>query len=66
MNCDARCDDSKTWDEFQLDLANLAEVSTRHLSFVETGRSAPSRDMILRAAVRQVLADTAAVLRALT
>jgi transcriptional regulator with XRE-family HTH domain len=34
----------------QLDLANLAEVSTRHLSFVETGRSAPSRDMILHLA----------------
>lgn len=31
----------------QLDLANLAEISTRHLSFVETGRSAPSRDMVL-------------------
>jgi len=31
----------------QLDLANLAEVSTRHLSFVETGRAAPSREMIL-------------------
>ena len=34
----------------QLDLALEAEVSTRHLSFVETGRSAPSRDMILRLA----------------
>jgi transcriptional regulator with XRE-family HTH domain len=31
----------------QLDLANLAEVSTRHLSFVETGRAAPSREMVL-------------------
>jgi transcriptional regulator with XRE-family HTH domain len=32
----------------QMDLALEAEVSTRHLSFVETGRSAPSRDMVLR------------------
>ena len=34
----------------QLDLALQAEVSTRHLSFVETGRSKPSREMILRLA----------------
>jgi len=34
----------------QLDLALDAEVSTRHLSFVETGRSKPSRDMLLRLA----------------
>ncbi|WP_369973555.1 helix-turn-helix domain-containing protein [Prauserella sp. PE36] len=32
----------------QLDLAIAADISTRHLSFVETGRSAPSRDMVLR------------------
>jgi transcriptional regulator with XRE-family HTH domain len=32
----------------QMDLALEADVSTRHLSFVETGRSAPSRDMVLR------------------
>ncbi len=32
----------------QLDLANLADASSRHLSFVETGRSRPSRQMILR------------------
>src|SRR5438105_9257757 len=32
----------------QLDLAQEAEISTRHLSFVETGRSAPSREMVLR------------------
>jgi len=32
----------------QLDLALAAEVSPRHLSFVETGRAAPSRDMVLR------------------
>src|SRR3954462_7816298 len=36
----------------QLDLANEAEISTRHLSFVETGRSAPSREMVLRLAER--------------
>jgi transcriptional regulator with XRE-family HTH domain len=34
----------------QMDLAVQAEVSTRHLSFVETGRSKPSREMILRLA----------------
>lgn len=32
----------------QLELALQADVSTRHLSFVETGRSKPSTDMILR------------------
>ncbi|WP_329047573.1 helix-turn-helix transcriptional regulator [Amycolatopsis sp. NBC_01488] len=32
----------------QLDLAISADISTRHLSFVETGRSRPSRDMVLR------------------
>jgi transcriptional regulator with XRE-family HTH domain len=31
----------------QLDLASDAGVSTRHLSFVETGRAHPSRDMVL-------------------
>ncbi|WP_061936022.1 helix-turn-helix domain-containing protein [Aureimonas sp. AU22] len=36
----------------QLDLALEAEVSTRHLSFVESGRSQPSRDMLLRLAER--------------
>ncbi len=36
----------------QLDLACEAEVSSRHLSFVETGRSQPSREMILRLAER--------------
>jgi transcriptional regulator with XRE-family HTH domain len=36
----------------QLDLANEADISTRHLSFVETGRSAPSREMVLRLAER--------------
>lgn len=34
----------------QLDLALDAEISTRHLSFVETGRAAPSRDMVLHLA----------------
>lgn len=32
----------------QLELANAAEISTRHLSFVETGRTNPSREMVLR------------------
>jgi len=36
----------------QMDLAHEAEISTRHLSFVETGRSAPSREMVLRLAER--------------
>jgi transcriptional regulator with XRE-family HTH domain len=34
----------------QLDLATEAEVSTRHLSFVETGRSKPSRELVLHLA----------------
>ena len=34
----------------QLDLANDAEVSARHLSFLETGRAKPSREMLLRLA----------------
>ena len=32
----------------QLELSLRAEVSTRHLSFVETGRAAPGRELILR------------------
>lgn len=32
----------------QLDLANEADVSSRHLSFLETGRAKPSREMIGR------------------
>src|ERR671919_2346871 len=32
----------------QLELALDAEVSARHLSFVETGRSKPGREMLLR------------------
>jgi transcriptional regulator with XRE-family HTH domain len=34
----------------QLDLACEAEISSRHLSFLETGRSSPSREMVLRLA----------------
>lgn len=34
----------------QLDLALEAEISPRHLSFLETGRSLPSREMLLRLA----------------
>ena len=34
----------------QLDLACEAEISTRHLSFLETGRAQPSRDMLLHLA----------------
>jgi transcriptional regulator with XRE-family HTH domain len=34
----------------QLNLSIQAEISTRHLSFVETGRAAPSRDMVLHLA----------------
>lgn len=34
----------------QLELSELAATSTRHLSYVETGRSTPSRDMVLRLA----------------
>ena len=36
----------------QLGLAVGAEISARHLSFVETGRAAPSREMVLRLAER--------------
>jgi transcriptional regulator with XRE-family HTH domain len=36
----------------QLDLALEADISTRHLSFVETGRSRPSRDMVVHLAER--------------
>jgi transcriptional regulator with XRE-family HTH domain len=36
----------------QLELAGEAEISTRHLSFLETGRAQPSRDMVLRLAER--------------
>src|SRR3954470_13358804 len=36
----------------QLDLASDADISARHLSFVETGRALPSRDMVLHLAER--------------
>lgn len=42
----------RTWRErrrlSQLRLALLADISARHLSFLETGRARPSRDMILK------------------
>lgn len=34
----------------QMDLALEADVSTRHLSFVETGRSRPSAEMVIQLA----------------
>jgi transcriptional regulator with XRE-family HTH domain len=34
----------------QLELSSVSGVSTRHLSFIETGRAKPSRDMVLRLA----------------
>ena len=41
----------KSWRErrrlTQLELSSTAGVSTRHLSFIETGRSKPSKDMII-------------------
>src|SRR5215475_4500621 len=36
----------------QLDLACEADISTRHVSFLETGRARPSRDMVLHLAER--------------
>src|SRR3954466_7688768 len=36
----------------QLELSSVTGVSARHLSFVETGRSRPTREMILRLASR--------------
>lgn len=36
----------------QLDLALEAEISQRHLSFIESARSSPSREMVLRLAER--------------
>jgi transcriptional regulator with XRE-family HTH domain len=35
----------------QLELALRADSSARHVSFIETGRTAPSRDMVLKLAV---------------
>src|SRR5438067_13201367 len=34
----------------QLELSSETGVSTRHLSFLETGRARPSRDMVMRLA----------------
>jgi transcriptional regulator with XRE-family HTH domain len=50
----------------QLDLAIAADVSSRHVSFLETGRAQPSRDMILRlgATLGVPLRDQNAMLRA--
>ena len=36
----------------QLDLSHQADISTRHVSFLETDRATPSRDMVLRLAER--------------
>jgi transcriptional regulator with XRE-family HTH domain len=36
----------------QLELAGAADISARHMSFLETGRSVPSRGMLLRLAER--------------
>jgi transcriptional regulator with XRE-family HTH domain len=47
-------DHLKTWRQrrrlSQLELAGEADISTRHLSFLETGRAQPSREMVLRLA----------------
>lgn len=46
----------RTWRErrrvSQLELSTVAAVSTRHLSYVETGRSRPSRELLLHLADR--------------
>ena len=45
-------DHLRTWRQqrhlSQLALADEADISTRHVSFMETGRTNPSRDMVLR------------------
>jgi transcriptional regulator with XRE-family HTH domain len=50
----------------QLDLALAADVSPRHLSFLETGRAKPGRDMVLRlgATLSMPLRDQNEMLRA--
>jgi transcriptional regulator with XRE-family HTH domain len=49
-------DHLRTWRQrrrmSQLDLACEADISPRHVSFLETGRARPSRDMVLRLAER--------------
>ena len=51
--CDVR-DLLREWRErrrlSQMELAGAAEISTRHLSFIETGRARPSRRVLLRLA----------------
>lgn len=45
-------DHLRTWRQqrhlSQLELADEADISTRHVSFMETGRTNPSREMVLR------------------
>src|SRR4030095_13343307 len=41
----------------QLDLALAADVSARHVSFLETGRAQPSREMVLRLGASPPLAE---------
>jgi transcriptional regulator with XRE-family HTH domain len=50
----------------QLDLALAADVSARHVSFLETGRAQPGREMVLRlcAALEVPLRDQNTMLRA--
>jgi transcriptional regulator with XRE-family HTH domain len=50
----------------QLDLALEAGISTRHLSYIETGRACPSREMIVRlvAALQVLLRERNALLLA--
>src|SRR5215831_16996649 len=50
----------------QLDLALAADVSARHVSFLETGRAQPSREMVLRlsATLSVPLREQNALLRA--
>ena len=49
-------DQIRTWRQHrrlsQLDLASSADISTRHLSCVETGRATPSRSMVMHLAER--------------
>src|SRR5512142_2670126 len=49
-------DHLRTWRQrrrmSQLDLACEADISTRHLSCVETGRASPSREMLMHLAER--------------
>ena len=48
-------DELKRWRQLrrvsQLDLSARSGVSQRHLSFLETGRSAPSREMVIHLSV---------------